>query len=267
MKEDTYTTDEMIHIATQYLVSAVKSYTSNPIINFYDSIEFCDQEGCLKTKPFNKSGDQLRLHYKGFILEWCNNDHDINAILFLQKSTHKKIMNWISKIAYASGINKPFVYEFHSKNSCAIMHKNFTFENVNHTRLAQLADYRISAQEILNEAIKVNQLQSEVCSWTSNFNTVTYALLNPKKDIVVELGITKPNAESTIKNQQKIFISAWQGLNFLKNQKVKKLGISKHVNDQYLASIPYNDSEKQKALNFINKALNIFKQEYYLESI
>lgn len=141
--------DEMIRLATHYLIAAEASFLPSNRNN-YVGLNFCSNDLCMYTRKLNKYGDLLLLNYETFTLEWRSDTKPEN-VLELNCCRHFEIIRWIETTAIERGIKKS--YHFNENLPYSKINDDYLFYVVDINKLRQLIDYKVMAEAAIEKTI------------------------------------------------------------------------------------------------------------------
>ncbi len=244
-----------MHLAAQYLAAAGISFIEKKDDDSHTNLGFSITDKKMTTHQLSKNGDVLALQYSQFALEWTSK-HFTDS-LPLDGVIHDNVLNWISTTAIKANIKKKYQYSFHYELPYPLPAKEYAFTLTNQSKLEELVNYRILAQQVLDSFLKSNQLKSDIRIWPHHFDLGAFAQLNDSSEIAIGIGLGIPD---TLVNEYYFYISAYKGHEGLVTNGFSSLTKGKWYNNGFKgALLPISNIDKSTALLFFNEALNQYK--------
>lgn len=219
------------HLASQYLATVGKSFLEPKSDDSHTNVGFYELDNTLRTWDLDSEGTYLAFNYNDFSLEWISNGK--KDILALNGKSHSKIIPWISQMAAASNLDKPYTYDLHYDLPYSI-DNNFTFQFPNPEELKQLVSLRTVAQNALKSFLDKENLASDIRIWPHHFDTGAFVVLNDGTGKSIGLGMAIP--DSMIDGHY-FYISGYHGHDGLDVSTFKDLTQGEWKNDGFKGGV------------------------------
>lgn len=240
----------MIYLAAQYLAAAAISFLDKKEDDSHTNLGFVTGNASLNTRPLNKEGDYLSLHYERFILQWHGNI--VNDTIRLDGSTHKQILQWIKDKAAKSSIDRQYNFSFHYDLPYDI-EENFSFKLLDASRLSELTHLRILAQLVLEKFIAAEGLDAEIRVWPHHFDTGIYAINGDDPSLALGAGLAIPD---TVVEEHYFYLSVYKNHKPIATENLAPLSNGKWHNEGFIGAVlPAKNESVETVLTFYQQAL------------
>ncbi|MDC6361275.1 MULTISPECIES: hypothetical protein [Flavobacteriaceae] len=244
---------KQFHLAAQYLATASKSFLPHKKDDSHTNLGFSVADKSLLTWPLNTSGTQLGLNYGTFSLDWKSST---TQSLSLKGKTHTEVVEWLSKMAEASELEKPYRYNLHYSLPYTMAEEE-VFELYSNSEVEELIRLRSLAQKVLTTFLKDENLESEVRVWPHHFDTGAFAHLHDGSGKSVGLGLAIPDS---MENDFYFYISGYRGNTQLRTWAFKPLAQGTWKNNGFNGAIlPASDITEATTSAFFRQALKAYK--------
>jgi len=239
------------HLATQYLAMAGKSFLEAKDDDSHTNVGFFTKDHTLRTWSLDDSDTYLAFSFDDFALQWSTAEDKISFLL--EGKTHRKIIGWISKMAVASKIDKPYNYDLHYE--LPFEHNDgYVFELSDKQALTNLLQLRILAQNVLEIFLNRQKLESEIRIWPHHLDTGAFVILNDESGKSVGLGMAIP--DSLIDNHY-FYLSGYKAHNSLSTANFSKLTHGEWKNNGFKGAIlDTSTSTLDQAVQFLEEAFH-----------
>lgn len=245
---------KQFHLAAQYLATAGKSFLPHKKDDSHTNLGFSVADKSLLTWPLNASGTQLGLNYNTFSLDWKSRT---TQSLSLKGKTHTEVVEWLSNMAEASELEKPYRYNLHYSLPYT-MADGEVFELSSTNEVQELIRLRGLAQNILTTFLKDEKLESEVRVWPHHFDTGAFAHLHNGSGKSVGLGLAIPDS---MVNDFYFYISGYRGNTQLRTWAFKPLAKGTWKNNGFKGAVlPASEITHEIGLDFFREALRSYKK-------
>lgn len=243
--------EKMLHLAAQYLAAAGINFVPKKEDDSHTNLGFSVETGLLSSRSLNGAGDTLSLDYNDFSLHWGTTEP-----FPLDGRTHDETLQWIVKKVQDAGIEKPYNYQFHYDLPYEIF-SDFKFQLLDMTRLHELRELRVLAQEVLTAFMAQQQLTSEIRIWSHHFDTGGFTPLGDGTGRAVGFGLSIPD---TLVNDHYFYISGYQGHDGLDTSSFPDLTKGTWHNEGFKGAVlPTKGIDLATATTFFNEALTAYK--------
>ncbi|WP_190811369.1 hypothetical protein [Flagellimonas sp. S3867] len=194
-----------VHLASQYLATAGKSFLEPKSDDSHTNVGFFTEDNTLRTWELDETGVYLAFEYTNFSLKWVSKDK--SQVLALKGKSHGEIVEWISKMASESKLEKPYTYDLHYDLPYSIT-DDFTFGLSNPEELQGLIHLRTISQNTLKTFLQNENLESDIRIWPHHFDTGAFVTLNDGSGKSIGMGMAIPDS---MVNDHYFYISGYQG--------------------------------------------------------
>jgi hypothetical protein len=206
-----------IHLASQYLAAAGKSFLENKDDDSQSNLAWHTGSNILVSRDLRK-GIQLALSLETGHLIWLLEDV-IHSQMDTQKHTHKEIVLWISKNAISLEIDTPYAFEtnytldYPKQEDSVVLGFDLTQASI-------LAQTFTLAQNALASFLNTNELTSEIRVWPHHFDLGIYTEIKPK--LFLGAGLAIPDS---LENELYFYASGWNKGQSVETKNLPKLKI------------------------------------------
>ncbi len=248
-------TASQIHMASQYLAMAGKSFLEPKNDDSHTNVGFFTEDNTLRTWKLDNSGTYLAFRFNDFSLQWGISDSKI--IFGLDGKNHNEIISWISKMAAASKFKNAYNYDLHYKLPYSQL-GNFKFGFSDTSELNQLLELRILAQNVLKEFLNSKKIESDIRIWPHHFDTGAFFQLNDGSEKSIGLGMAIPDS---VCDKHYFYISGYTGHDAIDTTGFKGLTYGEWRNNGFNGAILNASAiNKEDAINFFTEALKVYKE-------
>ena len=244
---------KQLHLASQYLAAAGKSFLEHKTDDSHTNLEFSIQTKSLLTWPFEDSKTQLALNYETFSLDWIASQSES---ISLEGKTHKQLMKWLTAITKKSTLAKTYQYNLHYQLPYSL-NEGEKFKLSSKTEVEDLIRLRTLAQKVISQFLKDEKLESTVRIWPHHFDTGAFAHLHDGSGKSVGLGMAIPDS---MIDDLYFYIGGYRGHDSLNTWAFPQLSQGKWVNNGFKGAVlPASQTNEALALQFFKEAFKEYK--------
>ncbi|MDT0605435.1 hypothetical protein [Croceitalea rosinachiae] len=245
--------NKQLHMAAQYLAMAGKSFLDAKDDDSHTNLGFFIEDHSLRTWHLDESGTYLAFSFDHFTLQWGTADSKISFAL--EGKTHKEIVSWISKMAIASKLDKPYNYSLHYELPYTLS-DDFRFELSNSEELNQLLLLRILAQKVLEGFLSSEKLKSDIRIWPHHLDTGAFVVINDSSGKSIGMGMAIPD---TMVNDHYFYISVYKGHDGLATDSFSKLTYGEWKNEGFKGAVlNTTGTMESKTIQFFQEAYKAY---------
>ncbi|WP_420321770.1 hypothetical protein [Flagellimonas sp.] len=242
-----------VHLASQYLATAGKSFLEPKADDSHTNLGFFTNDSALRTWDLDEMGTFLAFQYDNFALKWvAKNKADVFT---LKGKSHDQIVEWISKMALTSKLNKPYTYNLHYDLPYSIG-DDFKFESPKPEELQRLLHLRTRSQNALKSFLQKESLESDIRIWPHHFDTGAFSVLNDGSGKSIGLGLAIPDS---LVDEHYFYIGGYHEHGSIDTSAFKTLTHGEWKNDGFKGGIlRASDASESKAVLFFQEALSFY---------
>jgi len=249
--------DKMVHLAAQYLATASKSFLEPVADDSHTNLGFSLDDGAIYSRVLDGEKGYLCLSYRTFSLEWFTSGDP--EILPLDGKTHGEIVQWLQKVTTKAIDDGKYTYDLHYDLPYDPITDDFTFELKSKLQLEELTHYRILIQLVLENFLKVEQLQSEIRIWPHHFDTGAFSTLEDLPGIAIGLGLATPDS---LCDNPYFYIGAYRGHEGIVVADYPELTLGSWGHNGFTGAIlDAKERTREEGVSFFREALAIYRQE------
>lgn len=242
-----------VHLASQYLATAGKSFLSPKSDDSHTNVGFFEEDRTLRTWSLDETGTYLAFQYDGFSLKWVSKDN--NDTLGLDGKSHAEVIAWISKMGASSKLNKTYSYDLHYDLPYTI-DDNFIFTSPNPEELVQLVQLRTLSQNALMSFLQKENLESDIRIWPHHFDTGAFVVLDDGSGKSIGMGLAIPDS---MIDEHYFYISGYHGHDGIDTSAFENLTQGEWKNDGFKGGVlRASDINENLAAQFFGEAFRAF---------
>ncbi|MDT0539412.1 hypothetical protein [Croceitalea sp. P059] len=239
------------HLASQYLAMAGKSFLEAKDDDSHTNLGFFKEDNTIRTWSLDNSGTYLAFSFDSFALQWGTDEAKVSFAL--KGKSHADIISWISKMAVASKIDKPYNYDLHYDLPFN-QNDNYVFELSDKEILNNLLQLRILAQDVLKIFLNKQKLESDIRIWPHHLDTGAFFVLKDDSGKSIGMGMAIPDS---LIDDHYFYISGYKGHNSLNPDNFSKLTHGEWKNNGFKGAIlPSSNTTQKQALQFLDEAFH-----------
>lgn len=245
-------TIEHIHLAAQYLAAAGISFLDKAQDDSHTNVGWNSSEARMETHVFN-ADNQLAINVKTAHLEWLKSglkESEMN----LQGSKHSDILVWISDQVTNNEIPKKFDYQFHYELPYANITNDYIFD-FNAEALVDISNRLDLGQQVFEDFISTNKLDSPIRIWPHHFDLGIYTSLNKDASIRMGAGLAIPDS---LVDDLYYYASGYNNGSAVVTKDFSGLTNGDWRADWNGATLASSGLEIDTAINFLNETKNTF---------
>ena len=243
-----------VHLATQYLAMAGKSFLDTKPDDSHTNVGFFIEDHTLRTWPLNSSGSYLAFDFKNFSLKWVKG-HSTER-LFLNTCTHQEVLKWLEKTSTAFGLRTAYNYDLHYDLPYTLS-DDFKFKLQDKEELNQLLLLRILAQHVLKSFLTSEKMESDIRIWPHHFDTGAFVVLNHNTEKSVGMGMAIPDS---VIDQHYFYLSGYNGHEALDTSNFSSLTKGEWKSNGFKgATLKASNTTKEEAVQFFKEAFSQYQ--------
>ncbi len=242
-----------LHKAAQYLAAAGISFIDKKTDDSHTNVGWNVSESRMETHVFG-DGLKLGLNLKNQRLELLKNDVVI-SFLDLGNFNHKEIIQWITEQAVQNNVSKPYVYSFHYDLPYGEITDDYTF-SFKEEDLKIVSSELSKAQDVFEQFLKLENLESPIRVWPHHFDLGIYAALNAENSFM-GAGLAIPDS---LVDDLYFYASGYKNGVAIKTKSFGKMQEGEWRSDWNGATLASQGVGVEKALSFLVAAKEKFQQ-------
>ncbi|WP_136466418.1 hypothetical protein [Flagellimonas onchidii] len=242
-----------VHLASQYLATAGKSFLEPKSDDSHTNVGFFTEDNTLRTWHFGETGAYLAFQYDDFSLKWVSKEK--SETFTLKGKSHTEIVEWISKMASESQLVKPYSYDLHYDLPYTI-DKDFKFGLPETDELQGLVHLRTISQNALKAFLQKENLESDIRIWPHHFDTGAFIVLNNGSGKSIGMGLAIPDA---MVNEHYFYISGYHGHDGIDTSSFENLTQGEWKNDGFKGGVlRASNISESTAIQFFQEAFKAY---------
>ncbi|MEX2597284.1 MAG: hypothetical protein WEC59_10190 [Salibacteraceae bacterium] len=187
-------TIEILHIATQYLTTAAKSFVPAKHDDSHTNLGWDQNDKQLFTHPFDKEGLQLAFDHINYSIDLLHPSSGIEASYPLQGARHLDVINWIDREARFCKLPNTYAFELHFELPYKTAFKDtFIFPELNRAEVNEIIALRDIADRSLTAIAAIHEHAEPVRTWPHHFDTATLIDLEGNGKRTIGCGLAVPD--------------------------------------------------------------------------
>jgi hypothetical protein len=243
-----------LHKAAQYLAAAGISFIDKKPDDSHTNVGWNTSESRMETHVFG-DGFKLGLNLKNQGLEWMKGD-TVVSFLDLSNFSHKEIVTWIAEQAIQNNLSKSYSYSFHYDLPYEDVADGHIF-TLDKSDLSSISSELTKAQNVFEQFLKLENLESPIRVWPHHFDLGIYAALNAENSFM-GAGLAIPDS---LVDGLYFYVSGYKNGAAIETKSFGKLQHGEWRSDWNGATLASKDIDGDNALGFLVEAKDKF-QEY-----
>ena len=221
---------EQVHLATQYLAAAGKSFLEHKEDDSHTNLGFNSSKGLLETWPMDDQGLKLSFAYESFSLIWSSEERELLSFALDNKS-HNDILGWINKATTSLGISEAYHYDLHYDLPYAKLTEESRFSSPSLEELGGLLKNRNISHQALEDVVDKLGVETTIRVWPHHFDSGGYVVHN---GIGIGFGMAIPDA---MIDDFYLYTSGYKGHDGIATSSFSTLSKGKWLNDGFKGAI------------------------------